>query len=275
MTESESTSGSAPVSKVVPVALDEMAEHTAEEVGACVRPVPVKRIDVAAGETMVVPIPCGNTQSAVCPSCADKARRLRVHQAREGWHLDTEPQVETAEPTKQQRAALGQLADLAEARSIALSIGDDRAVGEIDREIDAAHELLEADGLRGTPSKPSEAKPRKVRSTRRRQDVPDLPRKKVADVTTGRTFTTPDGTTYRPSTFLTLTLDSYGPVHTASTKPQHPKGAGAAGCITVMTGSSVPRWIGNVTTIGVPLGTRSTSANSWIGSGRTCVVRAG
>lgn len=107
----ESTSGSAPMSKVVPVALDGMAEHTAEEVGACVRPVPVKRIDVATGETMVVPIPCGNMQSAVCPSCADEARRLRVHQAREGWHLDTEPQVESAEPTKQQRAALGQLAD--------------------------------------------------------------------------------------------------------------------------------------------------------------------
>ncbi len=216
---------SVPVTKVVPVALDEMAEQTATELGACIRPVAVKRIDLATGEATVVPIPCGNTQSAVCPPCADKARRLRMHQAREGWHLDTEPTTETAEPTAQQRAALAQLADLTEARSIAVSIGDDRAVTEIDQEIDATHALLQADGLRGTPSKPGDEqeKPRRVRSTRRRQDVPDLPRKKVADVTTGRTFTTPDGTTYRPSTFLTLTLDSYGPVHTASDKPQHPK----------------------------------------------------
>lgn len=211
------------VTKVVPPRLDEMAEQQAEEVGACLRPVAVKRIDMHTGETTVVPIPCGATQSTVCPSCADKARRLRVHQAREGWHLDTEPQIETAEPTQQQRAALSQLADLTEARSVAVSIGDERARAEIDREIEATHELLAADGLRGTPRTPSESKPRKVRSTRRRQDVPDLPRKKVADVTTGRTFTAPDGTVFRPSTFMTLTLDSYGPVHSASPKPHHPR----------------------------------------------------
>jgi hypothetical protein len=45
----------------------------------------------------------------------------------------------------------------------------------------------------------------------------------VTDKTTGRAFTAPDGTIYRPSTFLTLTLDSYGPVHSASTKPENPK----------------------------------------------------
>ena len=27
----------------------------------------------------------------MCPSCADKARRLRMHQCREGWHLTDEP----------------------------------------------------------------------------------------------------------------------------------------------------------------------------------------
>src|SRR5699024_1712300 len=65
-------------------------------------------------------------------------------------------------------------------------------------------------------------KPRKNRSTRRRQDAPDLPRRRVADTTTGRAFTTPEGTVYQPSTFLTVTLDSYGPVHSASKKPEHP-----------------------------------------------------
>lgn len=213
-----------PFTKVVPAVLEEMAENTAEDMGACLRPIAVKRIDTTTGESMVVPIPCGATQSAVCPSCADKARRLRVHQAREGWHLEHEPRIETAEPTAQQRAALGQLADLTEVRALAVATGDEHAVAAIDHEISQCHDLLKADGLRGDPRPPGEEKNAKVvRSTRRRQDVPDLPRKKVEDITTGRTFTAPNGSVYRPSTFLTLTLDSYGPVHTASPTPDRPR----------------------------------------------------
>src|SRR5699024_518929 len=100
--------------------------------------------------------------------------------------------------------------------------GDERAVAELDSEIAAAHELMQTEGLRGTSDPTETKKPRKARSTRRRQDAPNLPRRKVAATTTGRAFTTPDGTVYRPSTFLTLTLDSYGPVHTASSKPEQP-----------------------------------------------------
>lgn len=212
-----------PVAKIVPPVLEQMAENTAEDMGACLRPIAVKRIDMRTGEAMVVPLPCGATQSAVCPSCANKARRLRIHQAREGWHLEDEPRIETAEPTANQRAALGELADLTEVRALAVSAGDHAAVAAVDHEIEGVHALLQADGLRGTPRKPGETKERKVRSTRRRQDVPDLPSKKVEDVTTGRTFTAPNGTVFRPSTFLTLTLDSYGPVHTASPKPENPR----------------------------------------------------
>jgi hypothetical protein len=53
---------------------------------------------------------------------------------------------------------------------------------------------------------------RRVRSTRRRQDVPDLPRVRPEDRTIGRVFRTPDGREYRPSMFLTLTMPSYGKV---------------------------------------------------------------
>ena len=53
---------------------------------------------------------------------------------------------------------------------------------------------------------------RRVRSTRRRPDAPDLPRVPMEDRTVGRSFTAPDGGTYRPSMFLTLTLPSYGTV---------------------------------------------------------------
>jgi hypothetical protein len=51
-----------------------------------------------------------------------------------------------------------------------------------------------------------------VRSTRRREDVPDLPKIPMSERTVGTTFTAPDGKTYRPSMFLTLTLPSYGRV---------------------------------------------------------------
>jgi len=62
---------------------------------------------------------------------------------------------------------------------------------------------------------------RRVRSTRRRQDAPELPRVPMADRTIGRVFTAPDGRTYRPSMFLTLTLPSYGKV-TAEGVPVDP-----------------------------------------------------
>ncbi len=47
---------------------------------------------------------------------------------------------------------------------------------------------------------------RRVRSTRRRQDAPDLPRLPMSARTVGKTLTSPTGKTYRPSMFLTLTL---------------------------------------------------------------------
>ena len=53
---------------------------------------------------------------------------------------------------------------------------------------------------------------RRKRSTRRRQDAPDLPRLPVEKRTVGKAFITPSGKTYRPSMFLTFTLPSYGRV---------------------------------------------------------------
>ena len=53
---------------------------------------------------------------------------------------------------------------------------------------------------------------KRTRSTRRRQDAPDLPRRKVVARTVGKKYVGRDGKTYQPSTFLTFTLDTYGPV---------------------------------------------------------------
>ena len=53
---------------------------------------------------------------------------------------------------------------------------------------------------------------RRHRSTRRRQDAPPLPKRTIDPRTVGKTYTTPDGKTFRPSLFVTLTCPSYGKV---------------------------------------------------------------
>src|SRR6185295_12855537 len=64
---------------------------------------------------------------------------------------------------------------------------------ELIRELD---EEIAKSGVRGNvaPDRPA----RRHRSTRRRQDAPDLPKRTVSPRTLGKTYTAPDGTTFRP-----------------------------------------------------------------------------
>ena len=143
--------------------------------------------DRESGRVQRVAIPCGSTRESVCMPCAGKGRRLRMQQCAEGWHLVEDPLDERAN-----------------------HLGAGRPGGE-----GQAH---------GTDGDKSPG--RRVRSTRRRTDVLDLPRVPVEERSVGRTFTAPDGTTYRPSMFVTLTLGSYGKVVQARTAG-HVRGAGA------------------------------------------------
>jgi hypothetical protein len=61
---------------------------------------------------------------------------------------------------------------------------------------------------------------KRARSTKRRQNLPDLPKLTMSDRTIGQVFTTPAGKQYRPSMFATCTLPSYGPV-LSSGAPKH------------------------------------------------------
>lgn len=149
--------------------------------GVCVRPVLSRLTDTTTGETSVVPIPCGSTQSRKCPPCAERARRLRMQQCREGWHRDDDLPADE----------LG---------------GDDLdLVDELDTDAEGNDSPSDADTE-------ADESGRRVRSTRRRQDMPDLPRVPMTNTTVGRTFRAPNGRSYRPSMFLTLTLPSYGRV---------------------------------------------------------------
>jgi hypothetical protein len=206
-----------------PRARDVLTE-TAVEFGVCVRPIPMRRVDLATGETQVKDIPCGSTRAAVCPSCADKARRLRAQQCREGWHLTEDPDLTPDPATPEQRDLVTVRADITDAMGDAADAGDD-LTAEACRESAAACDGELADtGVRGTLDRlDGDGTPRRVRSTRRRQDAPDLPSRPSNGSTLGRTYRDQrTGKEFRPSMFVTLTLDSYGPVRRDDSTPLDP-----------------------------------------------------
>ena len=186
----------------------DVAEAIAEQHGVCLRPLAMRRIDTTTGRVDLVPVPCGSTREDQCRPCADKARRLRMVQCRQGWHLDHEPVTERAQPTEEQQELLAARADLVAVYAECREIGDEATCEQIAESVAELDTELRALGVRGRLS-PLDPLPKPVkRSTRRRQDAPDLPRRPVEKRTVGRVF----AGRYRPSTFLTLTLDSYGRV---------------------------------------------------------------
>lgn len=196
---------------------NEVATQLAEDHGVCVRPLAMRRIDQTTGRVDVVPVPCGSTREDQCRPCAEKARRLRMVQCREGWHLEDEPIAKPADPSAAQKELMTVRADLHAAYTDARTKGDEEECEEIRETVAEVDAELRALGVRGRLA-PLDPTPQTVRrTTRRRQDAPNLPRRPVEDRTVGRVF----GGKYRPSTFLTLTLDTYGRVdkHGAALDP--------------------------------------------------------
>jgi hypothetical protein len=198
----------------MPLAAD-VVEAAAVSHGVCVRPVAMRVTDTRTGEISFVDVPCGATLAAKCPSCAERARRLRMHQCREGWHLDADPILEADDPNAEQVGLVVERADITSARDDARDAGDDGlALACVESLADVDADIRRA-GVRGDVEPP--ARTRVVRSTRRRQDAPDLPKRAMENTTVGRAFVGKDGTVFRPSMFLTVTLDSYGPVRSDGT----------------------------------------------------------
>jgi hypothetical protein len=147
----------------------------ADAAGVCVRPLLREVTDRETGHTLRVPIPCGSTRASVCAACADKARRLRMHQCREGWHLANDPLPDDAEDSS------------------------------------APTTPTDGVGVEDPHSEGSEEGGRRVRSTRRLDGFPELPTIPAEHRTIGRAFTDRrTGREHRPSMFITLTLPSYG-----------------------------------------------------------------
>ena len=203
----------------------QVVKDLAVEHGACIRPIQLRRTNLDTGEADTVLVPCGHTLAHVCPSCAERARSLRAAQCREGWHLEDEPDLTPDPATEDQQWWVTMRAEAQQLRDQADAAGQDTAdFDELIRELD---EEITKSGVRGNvaPDQPA----RRHRSTRRRQDAPDLPRRKVNPRTLGKTYTAPDGTTFRPSMFITLTCPSYGRV-------DHQRRAGRPGPVRLRPG---------------------------------------
>jgi hypothetical protein len=149
-----------------------MVAGLAQDQGVCVRPLARRLVDRLSGEASTVVLPCGSTMESRCPTCAKRARVLRMHQCAEGWHRTDELSDE--------------LPDLA-------PMIDGVDIDETDE--------LEHNGEEGLDEDTDGAgSARVVRSTRRRGDAADLPvrlmeNRSAADVrhSAGRSGSSPSG----------------------------------------------------------------------------------
>ena len=170
----------------------QVVRDLAVEHGACIRPVQLRRTNLDTGQVDQVLVPCGHTLASVCPSCAERARSLRAAQCREGWHLEDEPDITPDPATEDQQWWVVLRAEAQQQRDTAAAAGHDTT--DLDALITELDEEITKAGIRGkvNPDRPA----RRHRSTRRRQDAPDLPRRKV---TPGRSARPTPRRTARPS----------------------------------------------------------------------------
>ena len=116
----------------MPLARD-VVKDIAIEHGGCIRPVQLRRTDLATGETEQVLVPCGHTLAWVCPACAERAKNLRAAQCREGWHLDREPDLEPDPATEDQEWWIENRAEVQARRDRRRSRGGHRGPGRAAR----------------------------------------------------------------------------------------------------------------------------------------------
>jgi hypothetical protein len=160
----------------------QVVKDLAVEHGACIRPIQLRRTNLDTGEVDQVLVPCGHTLAHACPSCAERARTLRAVQCREGWHLEDEPDLTPDAAIDDQQWWITMRADAQQSRDQDEAAGQDTLdFDELIRELD---EETTRSGVRGNvaPGRPA----RRHRSTRRRQDAPDLPERRSARAPWGR-----------------------------------------------------------------------------------------
>ncbi len=184
----------------------EVVKDLAVEHGACIRPIQLRRTNLDTGEVDTVLVPCGHTLAHVCPSCAERARTLRAAQCREGWHLEDEPDITPDPATEDQKGWIEKRAEAQQFRDQAASTGQDTA--DLDELLADLDEEITKAGIRGkaarTARRGGTGPPDAARTP------PTCPAARSARAPWAGRRPVPDGKTFRPSLFVTLTCPSYG-----------------------------------------------------------------
>ena len=90
----------------------------AEKNAVCVRPVVRQVTDRTSGAVDQLVLPCGSTRESRCQPCAEKARRLRMQQCSEGWHLVEDPLDEEPDGTGDPGEPTEQVDDATKSRTV-------------------------------------------------------------------------------------------------------------------------------------------------------------
>ena len=137
----------------------------------------------------------GTPSASVCPSCAERAGSCGPRSAAKAGTSTTNP---SSTPTRRPRTSGHWITTGAEAQegqgpcwpARAWTPAElDERIGELDEEITECRDPRPGRSGRGRA---------RHRSTRRRQDAAALPRRTVSPRTVGKTYTAPDGKTFRP-----------------------------------------------------------------------------
>ena len=192
----------------MPLARD-VVRDLAVEHGGCIRPVQLRRTDLHTGQVEQVLVPCGHTLATVCPSCAERAksaaRRPVPRRLAPGHRTRRSPPTS---PTTCSACGSTDRAETQHERDQADAAGQD--TGELDELTAELDEEITRSGVRGNvlpADQPGGTGPPGAART-----PPTCPGGRSTPRTIGKTYTAPDGKTFRPSMFITLTCDSYGKV---------------------------------------------------------------
>lgn len=107
----------------------------------------LRRINEATGQTELIDRPCGSATQSKCPPCAQRTKRLRQAQCREGWHRTDEPTV-PATLDDDEAGLIIVRGNLEYARHDCLGRGQFDEVAEIDEAIADIEQMMSKAGLR-------------------------------------------------------------------------------------------------------------------------------
>ena len=187
----------------------EVVQDLAVEHGACIRPIQLRRTNLDTGEVDQVLVPCGHTLATSARPAPNGPGRCGRRNAGKAGTSRTNPTLTPDPATDDQQWWI----ETARRSPAAPRPGRERRAGHRPTWTSSSPSWTRRSptrGCAGTCSRPGRrggtAPPGAARMPR------TCPAARSARRTVGKTYTAPDGKTFRPSMFVTLTCPSYGRV---------------------------------------------------------------